>query len=64
MAEHMNTPLPHWEKSGNVMWVSCRSCREWFPCAAELVSQNKIELVCPHCAACFKPADAADTMNP
>jgi hypothetical protein len=49
----MNTPIPHWEKSGNVTWVACPSCRGWFPVADELVELSTIQLVCPHCAAQF-----------
>jgi predicted RNA-binding Zn-ribbon protein involved in translation (DUF1610 family) len=60
----MNTPVPHWEKSGNATWAACRSCRGWFPVAAELVEQNTVQLVCPHCGDQFSASEAADTRKP
>jgi hypothetical protein len=60
----MSTPVPHWEKSGNVTWVACRSCGGWFPVAAELIERSTIKLACPHCAAQFLASEAADIRNP
>lgn len=55
---------PSWEKSGNVTWVSCRSCKEWFPVDDQLVEQDQVELVCPHCAEEFSAVAAAEIRRP
>jgi predicted Zn finger-like uncharacterized protein len=62
MAGRMSAPS--WEKSGNVTWVACRSCRAWFPVAAELVEQDAVELVCPRCGDRFRSSASADIRKP
>ena len=55
---------PFWEKSGNVTWVSCRSCKGWFPVDDQLVEQDKVKLVCPYCGVQFSPGAAAEIIRP
>jgi hypothetical protein len=64
MASGMSATVPPWEKSGNVTWVACRSCRGWFPVAVDLIERNTIKLVCPHCAEQFTAGEAADIRKP
>jgi hypothetical protein len=64
MADRMSTPVPHWEKSGNVTWVACRFCRGWFPVETELAEQHSFRLACPHCGEQFSAGDAADKTKP
>lgn len=46
---------PSWEKQGNAAWVACPKCAQWFPVDPQLLSQRRIELVCPRCAHAFLP---------
>jgi hypothetical protein len=64
MARSMSPRTPHWEKSGNVTWVACRSCRDWFPVDPALIAMGTIDLVCPHCGDRFKPPEASRTIDP
>ena len=64
MAERITSPVPHWEKSGNVTWVECPSCRGWLPVDPKLVAMQAFKFICPHCAAEFTGSEAPRIISP
>ena len=42
------------EKKGNISWVQCSFCSEWFHVTKELIDLKTINLHCPNCHKEFK----------
>lgn len=40
-------------KQGNVDWVRCRACGQWWPVSDEFLKPDRrgVPLCCPHCGA-------------
>ena len=46
---------PFGEKRGNVSWVQCNECDNWFHATADLINYKTIALHCPECHHEFLP---------
>ncbi len=46
------------EKKGNISWVQCGFCEQWFHSTKELIEIDTVKLHCPSCHAEFKPEKA------
>ncbi|PPR78985.1 MAG: hypothetical protein CFH01_00687 [Alphaproteobacteria bacterium MarineAlpha2_Bin1] len=43
------------EKKGNISWIQCNFCEQWFHSTKELIEFKTIDLYCPNCHEEFKP---------
>ena len=63
MASRVSPSVPSWEKSGNVTWVACPTCKGWLPVDPKLVASDTIKMVCPRCTAEFGSEEAAQIVE-
>tara|TARA_B100001559_G_C16488146_1_gene617075 strand:+ start:417 stop:632 length:216 start_codon:yes stop_codon:yes gene_type:complete len=46
------------EKKGNITWILCGFCEEWFHSTKELIEINTVKLHCPNCHEEFIPEES------
>ena len=49
---------PSGEKRGNISWVQCPGCDNWFHATESIISRGNVKLHCNHCHTEFLPAGA------
>ena len=58
-------PQPPWlEKHGNIPWICCCSCEEWFHVSMSLLQADQIKLHCPHCGGKYKLEEPKQLVEP
>ncbi len=56
---YLSSHSPNGEKRGNVSWVQCNSCGNWFHATTDLINLSTIKLHCPSCHFEFQPKEAS-----